>query len=229
MNWRRGFLLAGIHLGIAIAMMAWDEAPQWPYFTAETTAPHGNARVVAWQDQEPPEYAPNPCVVSAFIEGPTSPQVLIVGSANLPITILTGGGHEACRSRSTLDLYVQARLKRGSHISEVVTCAILAVLIAIQWLLVGTFPLTQIRPWWIEPGAFITLCAGVGILIALPTPLLRSADFYPLREIPAYAAAVGWLVWSALLLWKLLRLGWLTTIRLWSFAHRSTGGGAIRP
>jgi hypothetical protein len=77
-----------------------------------------------------------------------------------------------------------------------------AFLIAIQWVLVGGFPLVQLRRWWWEPGAFITICAALGFALVLVPPLREVA------LVPATFAAFAWFWWLGLFVWKSGRLGW---------------------
>lgn len=75
-------------------------------------------------------------------------------------------------------------------------------LIALQWILVGGFPLIHPRRWFWEPGALITICTCTGIF-ALFAPFL-------------------WLFWLVLLVWRLLQGGYRGVIFAWRF-FRHTG------
>jgi hypothetical protein len=76
------------------------------------------------------------------------------------------------------------------------------LLIAVQWTLVGGLPLIRPRRWWLEPGAFITICAVPAFVFVLIPPVEEAALF------PASFAALAWLWWFGLLVWKTVRFGW---------------------
>lgn len=76
--------------------------------------------------------------------------------------------------------------------------AFLAV-IAVEWLLIGAFPLRQVKRFFGEPGSFITACTLLGSALALFRPIDA------LARLPAFCAAFAWLWWLGLLLWILLR------------------------
>jgi len=134
------------------------------------------------------------------------PQAMISGLANLPVMLLTGW-HTPCRfTISPLDSVIEKRFHR-TRISEVMILTILCALVAVQWFLVGGFPLIRPRRWWWEPGAFITLCTLSAYVLVL-IPIIEA-----LAKIPAYFAGLAWLWWFGLLVWKTLRSGWLLTRR----------------
>ena len=74
---------------------------------------------------------------------------------------------------------------RDSRRNEVESSIGLCGLIALQWILVGGFPLIHPRRWFWEPGALMTICTCTGIL--------------------ALFAAFLWLFWFILLAWRLLQ------------------------
>jgi hypothetical protein len=147
----------------------------------------------------------NPCAEGGFVDGPISPQDEVAGLANMPVALLTGW-HEPCTTPGLLGSAVEKRLHR-TRISEIVILTILCSLVALQWFLVGGFPLIQPRRWWLEPGAFITICTLVGAALAL-IPYVGNV-----AAIPALLAALAWLWWFGLLVWKPLRWGWRTARR----------------
>jgi hypothetical protein len=78
----------------------------------------------------------------------------------------------------------------------------LCVFIAVQWFLMGAFPLVRTRKWWADPGAFITACAALAGAIAL---IPKVGDF---ARLPVSIAMLAWLWWFVLLVWKTLQFGW---------------------
>jgi hypothetical protein len=80
-------------------------------------------------------------------------------------------------------------------------------LITLQWILAGAFPLIIPRHWWVEPGAFITCCTAVGYGFALVSSMQW------LMPLPAFLAALAWLWWLGLLVWKTARFAWRLVTR----------------
>jgi hypothetical protein len=218
-EWRRGLLLAGIHLAVATAMMVWDEASAWQHLTAVGASTQLHLRAAAWQEELSFQF--NPCTRDVFDAEPSMP-AMIATLANVPVGLITGG-HAACSSRSVLDRTVQSRFGRGSRVSELVICALLWVLIPVQWFLVGGFPLVRPKRWWLEPGAFITACtvasaalAGFGGLAWMihrwATGPIQDSSLSEFASTPAvlvaYVASFAWFWWFGLLVWTVVRFGW---------------------
>lgn len=85
----------------------------------------------------------------------------------------------------------------------------LSSLIALQWILVGAFPLIHPSRWFWEPGALITICTCTGIL-ALFAPFI-------------------WMFWLALLVWRLLQGGYRGAVLGWRlFRHTTVEGSAAK-
>jgi tellurite resistance protein TehA-like permease len=79
-------------------------------------------------------------------------------------------------------------------------------MIALQWFLVGGFPLRQSNRWWDEPGAFITANNFIAACIAI-IPVIDG-----LARLPGLMAFVGWVWWLGLILWKIGFLAWQSTL-----------------
>lgn len=199
MNWRLGLLLTGIHLAVTGSLMVWQETRAWRYFPSkpvlqqpvetETMGPDGEITVSF-----------KFCAEGSNWVGHQSAQEKIVGFENLPVVLLSGW-HTPCSTAGMVSWMVEERLHR-TRISEIVILSVLCALVAIQWFLVGGFPLIRPRRWWGEPGAFITLCT----LAALPFAFIRVID--PVAMILASFAGLAWFWWFGLLVWKTLRSGW---------------------
>jgi hypothetical protein len=80
------------------------------------------------------------------------------------------------------------------------------LLIAVQWFLIGSFPLIWPKRWWGEPGAFITATNFVAACIAI-IPVLDG-----LARLPAVIASFAWLWWFGLLLWIPIHRAWQSTV-----------------
>jgi hypothetical protein len=81
----------------------------------------------------------------------------------------------------------------------------LCLLIAIQWFLMGGFPLVRTQKWWADPGAFITACTALAGGITLIPAIGEVA------RLPALIAMLAWLWWFGLLVWRTLQFGWRMT------------------
>ena len=199
MNWRRGLLLAGIHLVVTGSLFVWQETWYWRYIPSkpvlqrpvetETIGPDGEITISF-----------HICDEGSDFYGQMSPQEKLVVSENLPVVLLSGW-HIPCSSGGTVTSMIEKRLHR-SRTSEVVILSILCALVAVQWFLVGGFPLIRPRRWWLEPGAFITLCTLTAFAIVL-IPHIGA-----LAMLPASFAVLAWFWWFGLLVWITLRAGW---------------------
>jgi hypothetical protein len=220
MNWRRGLLLAGIHLAVALPVILMMEAKDAQFLQGRAESTAESQREDAPRKPAPANQAPphedaaqesetdtfDPCKMWVHY----APQHYIVQLANFPAFVLTAW-REECPARwslsgmlgvgstwwpTPLSLVWQKQVDLG-----------LALLIAMQWFFIGGFPLARPRRWCWEPGVFITLCTVAAfVLVLIPV-------FGALSKLPMLFAAVAWLYWFGLLLWKLLRLAWRLAAR----------------
>ena len=210
MNWRRGIVLAAINLAVAVPLILLLEAQY-----AEAIRDHYVQSVErAKSTTSAPDHSPdaeitgtfNPCAMTSTYSGPER----IVVDADLPAAILAGWNLD-CPARWTLSgmLHAGGWLRPPTLAQQRKVDLGFALLIAIQWVLVGALPLRHPKRPWGEPGMFITLCA----VLALAVVFIR-----PVREFAALFAGVAlcaWFWWFGLLVWKLARAGWR-----WAFRHR---------
>jgi len=78
----------------------------------------------------------------------------------------------------------------------------LCLFIAMQWFLIGGFPLVRSRKWWADPGSFMTACAVLAGAVAL----IPVVDGF--ARLPASIAGLAWLWWFGLLIWKMIQFAW---------------------
>ena len=196
MNWKRGFVFSGIHLILAASLMIWNETPFWQYIRTERNVP---VSLPHYQPPEPsdPDYTFNPCDEGAVWDGEMPIQEQVVAFANVPASLITGG-HTPCTIPSPLNRMLQERYGR-THRSESLTLTIVCAAVALQWLLVGGFPLIRPSRWWLEPGALITIFTFPMIGIAY------ISNTYHLPPLPLILAIIFWGYWFGLLVWKLCR------------------------
>ncbi|MGA9668662.1 MAG: hypothetical protein WBQ94_05595 [Terracidiphilus sp.] len=231
MNWRRGLLLAGIHLTIAAPMVLMIEARDEKAMRDAEERIMERAVEAAIKPPEAPKLAPDPAnseppapaspeqVEQAVSFSPCGmwvhyvPQVVVVQSADLPADFLAQW-EEFCPPAWTL----AGRLRRitmwpptsSSMATQRKIDAGLGLLIALQWFLLGAFPLVRNptwRRWWGEPGSFITVCAVLAGLLAL----IPAVD--TIARLPALLAMLAWFCWVGLLMWVLLCGTWRLVVR----------------
>jgi hypothetical protein len=202
MNWRRGLLLAGVHLAVAGSLIAWLEIKD------------------AHSRESAKTYSPEPQQQSAEQEGETvtfdlctmigdsSFQERFIYLADIPAVYLTGW-HTPCPPRWTLAGMLHIKFYWQSANMERQVDFGLLFLILIQWFLIGGYPLIRPKRWWWEPGTFITLC----IIISLVLILNPWIDY--LSGIPILFAFFAWFWWFGLLIWKSLQ-------GIWRLARRGT-------
>jgi len=219
MNWRRGLVLAGINVAVALPMIAvlaardaqWLRDRKQDSRTSETPSIASLPEFSASQSKEAPAQEEQtvsfkPC----GLWGHDSVQVSVVRWGNLPAFVVTEW-RVACPPKwsfaSRLGVANDGLLSDHNVQAMRRVDVALCVLIAAQWILIGSFPLIKAGRWWSEPGAFITLCASIGSAIAL-IPAIEG-----LGRLPAVFAFFGWLWYFALLLWKPIHLAWQSTLR----------------
>lgn len=227
MKWRRGVLLAFVNLAAALPLILMLEARDARWLDENGKAfrfrsSHGpvdaaafdrrqTARLARIQEEQTVEFSP--CAM--WVEYPVQEEVVRMG--NLPAFTLTGWRMECppAWSLSALPVFdsmkgpIRARFSARRRLDLA-----LLPLIALQWFLVGGFPLIKTRKWWSEPGAAITCCTVLAAVLAL-IPVVDSA-----ARFPAVFAAFGWLGWFGLLLWTALRFAFRSSARAWSsFRH----------
>jgi hypothetical protein len=200
MNWRRGLLLAGIHLVVAGTLLAWQESEVWHLLRSERVQPSAARLELAVFQEEEQIVNFNPCDEGGFIDGEMSPQERVSGMANLPVALITGW-HAPCSTPGFVGSFIEKRMHR-TRTSEILILSILIFLVVVEWLLVGGFPLIRPRLWWLEPGAFITIWTLIGSILTV-IPYISH-----LSVIPALVACFAWLWWFSLLVWTGLRSGW---------------------
>jgi hypothetical protein len=215
MNWRRGLLLAGINLAVAVPMILMMESrDQKDALTSEeimaktpnADAPKPPEPLTPGPHEASPEQAEATVsfdVCAMWAEYPD--QVVVVQGADMPSLVLAGWGDDCpphwslggrLRGKMTwpptpLWMETQRKIDTG-----------LCLFIPIQWFLIGGFPLVRSRKWWADPGAFITACAVLaGAMAMIPVVNHFSRG-------PAGIAMLAWFWWFGLLVWKTLQLGW---------------------
>jgi hypothetical protein len=204
MNWRRGLLLAGIHLAVAGSLIFWQDANDWHSLSVHPVRPFVGTRIT--------EPIPNgngmmiefdPCKLHWRS---TSFRESVVLLANLPVSPLLGW-KVTCPKKWTLAGAVESRSGGRSRSTEIVVSIGFCAMIALLWFIVGSFPLSPQVEWWWEPGAFITICTLIAFgLVVIPAT----------QDLSCYLmvfAALAWLFWFCLLVWKWLSLSWQLAAR----------------
>jgi hypothetical protein len=219
MNWRRGLLLAGINVGIALPMMAILAARDAQLIhDRKPTSESGEASQIAslpgfsapqssdTQVHDEQTVSFSPC----DFRGRPEVQESVVQAGNLPVAFATQW-RLVCPSKWSIarmlgvndsGLLSDANFRAMRRV-DVALC----FLIAIQWFIIGSFALIKARRWWSEPGAFVTLCTAIGSAIAL----IPVVDVF--GRLPVLFAFFGWLWYFALLLWIPVHHAWQSTLR----------------
>lgn len=210
MNWRRGSILAGIHVAIAIPLIISTVAPRY-----ETEKTHsGNSgpvlQLTAYQEEAPTvEFTP----ICEYWRSLTW-QEKVLGSSEFPAMTLSGWNSD-CPARWTTAGLIGIDMKHHSLSQEVASSTAFSFLIAVQWIFVGGLPLIKPRRWWLEPGAFNTILTVIAVSSAAMATMFERAVSENLLlafGIPAFVAVMlafsTWIAWLALLLWTTLKFSW---------------------
>jgi hypothetical protein len=205
MNWRRGILLAGIHLAVAVPLIVMhemrDEAFIREYYVSPAAQPSKSASGATSTDDEEATVALDPCTMIFDY----STRYLVEESLE-PFAVALSGWHRVCPPRWSLAGRLKINydwLQSPSTIpSRRMVGLGFGVLVGVQWIFFGGLPLIRPKRWWAEPGAFITCCSVASFGIVLYPPIEE------LARLPVLLAAVAWLWWFGLLLWTVARISW---------------------
>jgi len=199
MNWRRGLLLAGIHLAVAAPLIVMLEARHEAFMREHYVPPapvkDESASKATLSGEEEQTVNFNPCDMTVDY----SPEQEFPTLINIPAATLAQW-EQVCPAKWSLAGMLKVGYDWFPKPSAIparrkVDCGF-GLLIAVQWFLVGSLPLIRPKRWWLEPGAFIACCAVIGLLIL------------PLARLPALLAVLAWFWWFGLLLWQAARFGW---------------------
>lgn len=188
-QWRRGLILAGIHLVICVPLIVWEEASRWDWVRSQENLPP--LELTRPIPPLPPDAAKPADEGEAVSFSPCGmwyhtslPQRIIV-MGELPAAVLSRWGEPCPPSWSLAGQLGIGWPNHDSRRKEVEFSIGLCGLVALQWVLIGGFPLIHPRGWYWEPGALITICTCT-FFLALFAPLL-------------------WAAWFILLAWRLLQ------------------------
>lgn len=220
MRARRGFLLAGIHLGLALPLLVWNSGMRLATGGVSQTWPEPVVHAAMLQEADQSgsvAMSMGPCG-RKFVGEPLRADERLLSSANLPASI-AAGWFDPCPARWTVSAIVNPAHEYSGRIAEELV-GVYAALIALEWFLVGAFPLVRPDRWWLEPGAITTACFGAGALPMLVFDALGashgmgSGAFAPtvssnVAAIFANAMSVlmvlSWSWWALLIVTRLLR------------------------
>jgi hypothetical protein len=205
MNWRRGILLAGINLAVAVPLIVLhevqDEADIREHYVSPAPQPSKSASGAASFDDEEATVAFDPCKI--IFDYSTRHQV---EQSLEPFAVALSGWQQECPPRWSLAGRLRINyewLQAPSTIPARREVGLgFGLLIAVQWILVGGLPLIRPKRWWAEPGAFITCFTVIAFGLVLIRPIEELARF------PVLLAALAWLWWFGLLFWTVARISW---------------------
>lgn len=211
MNWTRGFKLAGLHVVIAVFLIACEEIPRWQ--TEKVHSEISRSRIVLVALQEEQTLSFSPCDVWRTFS--FSEKVLT--ASELPVLIVSGW-NEACPPSWTIAGLVGIDARHHSLRQRFAVDLGICALIAIQWILLGALPLVKPRRWWLEPGAANTALTCAVVTAILLSEWIASRPFSHAEIVagvlglPAALALLlifsTWLALLSLITWRLGRFGW---------------------
>jgi len=205
MQWHRGIGFAFVHLSVALPMVAGIEANEANGLRLmhAQESPSGRSKPLAVSAGEASNGAPDfsPCgMIDTF-----SPSENILIFANPGAFLVTDWRSPCARRWSVSGMLISdgwpkaswALFAKGQRVD-----AIFIALMAIQWLLIGVFPLRPHCGLWGDPATHITICTvAAGALSFIPN--IESFCNFPML----YAAA-AWVWWLYLLGSTLLSRTW---------------------
>jgi hypothetical protein len=232
MNWRRGLLLAGIHLAVAIPCIVWEESGIWQRLRERESIPVTPPLVVQPSDGSTVYFSP--CGGWEFI---SAARAIVVGSS-MPAVALSGW-RMSCPAHWQIAGMAGETWYRRSRAVEKKAWLGLCVCLVIVWLVVGGFPLRRRDRWYEEPGGFITCCTLCSVALVALCGLIRLAvqmwthEPWSFEGMPSAAAfpslfgMLAWYWWFGLLVWRLLQGTWRLIRRVPLF--RANASGVAQP
>jgi hypothetical protein len=206
MNWKRGFLLAAINVAAAVPIMVVLDVQDAQHMRQHLVDAARAAATPAPSTLESTTESGSgitfdPCSMTDIFPLQAEP----VYMTNLPAEVLSGWRDPCARWTLSRVLHFSSRLD-GFLVPTPASVAVqrkvdlgMVLLIVVQWILVGAFPLNHPRSWWRELGAFITLCGVIGSVLVLIHPVEW------LGRLAAAFAACAWLIWFVFLIAKTIR------------------------
>lgn len=203
MQWRRGIVFAAVHLAVVLPMVAVievNEAAELRLMRAQDAPVAEAPKVATVPASEASDDAPtfDLCGVLDIY----SPNENILTLAN-PAAFLIAAWRLPCPPRwsfsGMLVGTVWSKPSFAQFAKERKVDAIFLLLIAVQWLLIGGFPLRPHRGLWGDPATHITACTVLACALSF-VPSIESFCTLPML----YAPAV-WIWWLWLVVAKLLR------------------------
>jgi hypothetical protein len=205
MNWRRGFVLAAINLAVAVPLVVSLELRDAAYVRNNYVPPKA---------VEPPPVEPSPAPDPkgggvSFVGGPCMfygfpRQEGVLFFTNFPAAFLTQS-RVPCPNEWSLAGRLHAGFFNPTPASIAAQRKVdiaLLLLIPLQWILVGGFPLRRPKRPWGEPGMFITICGVISAIVVFIHP----GDGRP--QLGPAIAELAWLWWFCLLVWTIIRPVW---------------------
>jgi hypothetical protein len=202
MNWRRGLLLAAINVAVAIPLILWADSQDAAFVRQHhfpaAAATESSSTVM---EQTPGEKDDGVTFNRCTMTDQYSVQEGAVVSANMPAQIPIGW-RSPCPARWELSGMMHADdwapNPPSMAIQRRVDIAFL-FMIALQWFLIGGFPLRRPQRSLADPEFFITTCAVLAAGMAFIHPIEG------LARLPAICAFFGCIWWFGLLLWTSVR------------------------
>jgi hypothetical protein len=193
----RGLIFAAIHLAIAIPIIISLEISDF----ATRSEHHPYKPKLVFSSQETGTVMLDPC---GFANEFNRKQGVVV-FANLPAFIPTEWSIR-CPSRWTVAGILG--VKRGwaatpdDLSAQRKVDALFILLIALQWFLIGSFPLKPSARFIAQPEWFITITSAIAAEIVWITPIQEFC------RLPALLAFCGWVWFVGLLLWRIFKSLW---------------------
>src|ERR1700749_387824 len=196
MHLRRGLIFSAIHLAIAIPIILSLEVSN----SIAVSEHHRSEYKLTSVSQEKEETITfDPC--TAFIDGFTGKQEIVL-IAN-PLAFIPTGWSQTCPPHWTAAGALS--LKSGFVFSPADITAqrkldfLFISLIALQWFLVGGFPLRPSARILAQPEWSITIASAIAAAIVWIQPIQEFS------HLPALLAFCGWLYFAGLILWRILK------------------------
>lgn len=204
MNWRRGILFALIHFAVAAPLVWQEELRMAPYLKSDAELMAEVQLHPELPTQNGEEVSFSPCGLWNHY----SSRQTVLRSADLLAISFSGWEYDCPPGYSVAYKLGVREINNRKSLDRPIYLSFL-VFVLVQWFLMGSFPLTKPKHWYLESTAFMTICTVIaGILVLIPR-------IDGLSRLFSLIVMLTFIVWFFQLFWVILKAIWKAIHFMW--------------